>query len=565
MKRVYFLNTTLFKAISLILLISILTITECNCQQNVKPTKNVQSNGSALDFYKQYSSFTDPGEYAYLYNNLPDSLPELCSLIKSQFINYGWELEMYRDQIPEERWNETSKYPTVKSALKGLLSYDASGFVMNRKPENRLILTCRDNATMLASILKYRGIPVRVRYGFATYLIPGFHPYHVICEVWNKKDNRWMLVDPSADKIDFSRAEFEFANDVWLKMHNNEIDPELFGIPGEFTGLMPIILVLCSDQASILGNEYTIGQYPPILDYVIENNQIPSKHIKTLKKISELMKAIDAESISELREIYDNTPQIQFTKSFDPGTKIIENNTLITNSSTNKPLIEFLDIPGGTFTMGSPKDETGRVDDEVQHDVTLSAFKMSKYCVTVEQYNLFCDATGRIKPRYGPYGQANNPVTQVTWYDAQAFAEWMGCRLPTEAEYEYAARANTKTPFYTGACLTTDQANFNGEEPYSNCLKGINRKKPIPVGSFTPNSFGLYDMLGNMGEWCSDWYGEYNVNDKTNPKGPETGEQKVLRGGGFWVPAMKCRSASRVAVSPGNRGAGMSIRLVKDE
>ncbi len=343
MKRAYFRNTSLFKTTSIILLISILTNTICNSQQIVKPTKNIQFDDSVLDFYKLYSSFTDPGEYAYLYNNLPDSLPELCRLIRSQYINYGWELDDYRELIPEGRWNESVKYMTVRSALKGLLSYDSSGLVKNRKPENRLILTCRDNAILLASILKYRGIPTRVRYGFATYLIPGFHPYHVICEVWNKNDNRWMLIDPSADKIDFSREEFEFSNDVWLKMHNNKIDPELYGIPGEFTGLMPIILVLCSDQASILGNEYTIGQYPPILDYAIENKQIPSKHIETLSKIGELMKAIDAESISELKEIFDTNPQIQFTKSFEPEAKIIENNTLTNNSSTNKPHIEFVE------------------------------------------------------------------------------------------------------------------------------------------------------------------------------------------------------------------------------
>lgn len=118
----------------------------------------------------------------------------------------------------------------------------------------------------------------------------------------------------------------------------------------------------------------------------------------------------------------------------------------------------------------------------------------------------------------------NHPVTQVTWYDAAAFAEWMGCRLPTEAEFEYAARANTITPFYTGECLTTDQANFNGEEPYTNCEKGENRDKPLPVGSFPPNAFGLYDMHGNIWEWTSDWYGEYDLKDTLNPKGPETGK-----------------------------------------
>ena len=104
----------------------------------------------------------------------------------------------------------------------------------------------------------------------------------------------------------------------------------------------------------------------------------------------------------------------------------------------------------------------------------------------------------------------------------------MGCRLPTEAEWEYAARANTTTPFYTGNCISSGQANFNGNEPYANCEKSENRKKPLPVGSFPPNAFGLYDMHGNIWEWTNDWYCEYNVDNKLNPKGPETGTKKVI-------------------------------------
>ena len=231
--------------------------------------------------------------------------------------------------------------------------------------------------------------------------------------------------------------------------------------------------------------------------------------------------------------------------------------------SINKPTIEFVDIPAGTFIMGSPVTEQGRKDDEIQHEVTLSAFKMSKYTVTFEQYDLFCEATGRNKHR--AFQMGNHPVTQVTWYDAAAFAEWMGCRLPTEAELEYAARANTITPFYTGDCLTTDQANFNGEDPYTNCEKGENRDKPLPVGSFPPNAFGLYDMHGNIWEWTIDWYGEYDLKDTLNPKGPETGKNKVIRGGGWREPARECRSAYRSSVYPGNKGAGMSFRIVKSE
>jgi formylglycine-generating enzyme required for sulfatase activity len=177
---------------------------------------------------------------------------------------------------------------------------------------------------------------------------------------------------------------------------------------------------------------------------------------------------------------------------------------------------------------------------------------MSKYPITLEQYALFCDATGRTKPWGGEQG--NLPVSRVTWYDAQAFAEWMGCRLPTEAEWEYAARANSTTPFYTGDFLTSDEANFDGSQA-------------LPVGSFPPNAFGLYDMHGNILQWCNDWYAAYNVDDNINPKGPEKGTNKIIRGGGWHNVAWECRSAYRggVGLYPGTRGTGIGFRIVKDE
>jgi formylglycine-generating enzyme required for sulfatase activity len=527
---------------------------------------NESVDTSLLEFYCQYSTFTDPGEYAYLYKNLPDSLPELCRVIKSQFIHPNAELPEYREQIPEERWNELRKYPTVKSILQGLLSYDPRGFVNDRKPEDRLVLGCREYAILLASVLKYRDIPARVRTGHAPYLIPGFHASHTICEVWNEKEKRWMLVDPGTGMVDFSRNEFDFSYDAWFRLQKKEIDPGIYGNPGQYTGMISIVGKVCPDLASLLGNEYTVYQYAPILEYAFENkDQMPAEHTELLNTICELMKSPDADNLSKLQEIYNNNPVIQISKTIEISTETPAAITKAEKTSTNRPEIKFVDIPGGTFIMGSPVTEQQRQDDEIQHEVTLSAFKMSKYCVIVEQYNLFCESTGRIKPWYGPYGQANMPVTQVTWYDANAFAEWMGCRLPTEAEFEYAARANTTTPYYTGDCLTSDQANFNGQEPYTNCEKGEFRKEALPVGSFSPNAFGLYDMHGNMCEWTNDWYGEYDIDEKMNPKGPETGEIKVIRGGGFWNPGWRCRSACRVGDPPGNRGAGLSFRIVKDE
>ena len=367
------------KTATLIIMISILTVIGASSQQKVKFT----DDESVLDFYRQYSEFTDPGEYAYLYKKLPDSLPELCRLIKSQIIHPYGELQKYSEQIPEERWNEYMGYPSVKSILAGLVSYDSAGLVNDRKPEDRLVLGCNQNAILLASILKYREIPARIRNGHATYLMPEFHISHTICEVWNENDKRWMLVDPSMDMVDFDREKFDFSNELWLKMQNEEIDPNLYGLPGRYTGLVSILGKVCHDLASLLGTEYPINQYAPILDYAFDKDkQLSVEHIETLNKISKLMKTLDAENLSKLQAIYNNTPEIQIKESFEIEKRpeaMSDNNASVNNQSINKSISEFVDIPGGILMMGSPVTEQERKDDEIQHEVTLSAFKMTGY------------------------------------------------------------------------------------------------------------------------------------------------------------------------------------------
>lgn len=229
-----------------------------------------------------------------------------------------------------------------------------------------------------------------------------------------------------------------------------------------------------------------------------------------------------------------------------------------------KPTIAWVSIPAGTFTMGSPSSEVDREEDEIQHQVTLSAFKMSKYEVTFEQYDLFCDATGRSKPSDSGVGRGNHPVTHVSWDDATAFAEWMGCRLPTEAEWEYAARAGTTTPFSTGNSLTTSHANYNRNDPnYNNRTKGeYLLVKTMPVGSFAANAYGLFDMHGNVREWCSDWDGDYSTSAQTNPKGPSSGSHRVIRGGSCMDFSYDCRSAIRDYDNPANSGGNLGFRLV---
>ncbi len=228
--------------------------------------------------------------------------------------------------------------------------------------------------------------------------------------------------------------------------------------------------------------------------------------------------------------------------------------------------IEWADIPAGTFTMGSPQSEADRGDSEIQHEVTLDGFKMSKHEVTFDQYDAFCDATRRSKPTDEGWGRGKRPVINVSWDDAKAFADWAGAQLPTEAQWEYACRAGSQTPFNTGSCLSTDAANYDGNDPYQGCNSGSYQQKTMPVASYAANAWGLYDMHGNVWEWCADWHGGYPNSAQTNPEGPSTGSARVVRGGSWLYDAQYCRSAYRNNFnSPGIRDHHLGFRLVSPE
>ena len=217
--------------------------------------------------------------------------------------------------------------------------------------------------------------------------------------------------------------------------------------------------------------------------------------------------------------------------------------------------LEMVLVPAGKFMMGSPKKEVGRYDNKTQHEVTLTkSYYMGKYEVTQEQWEAVMGNNPSNRTKGAKY-----PVTDVSWDDCQEFIKKLNgitkgkYRLPTEAEWEYACRAGTSTAYSFGAKITPKDANYGDS--------GIG--KPKEVGSYKPNTFGLYDMHGNVWEWCEDWKVNYPKGAVIDPKGPAKGEYRVLRGGSFYVDVSAARSSVRYADTPTNRDFVNGFRLAR--
>jgi sulfatase modifying factor 1 len=227
----------------------------------------------------------------------------------------------------------------------------------------------------------------------------------------------------------------------------------------------------------------------------------------------------------------------------------------------------FVDAPAVSphgFLMGSPLNEPGRAHDEAQHRVIITRpYWIQTTPVTQEQWRLLM----RDNPSYFQ-DMDNLPVEGINWRDTYRFCETLSqyglqARLPSEAEWEFAARAGSRAAYRTGDTITPQDANFNGQYVTSSGRrKGEFRMRTTPVDLFPPNRLGLRDTAGNVWEWCLDWYDRYPAQPEEDPRGPRTGSNRVLRGGSWVNGPHECRVSSRYQVAPAVRGINLGFRIV---
>ncbi|MCV3215638.1 formylglycine-generating enzyme family protein [Plectonema radiosum NIES-515] len=251
-------------------------------------------------------------------------------------------------------------------------------------------------------------------------------------------------------------------------------------------------------------------------------------------------------------------------------------NHYLTEDLGNRVTLEMVYIPGGEFLMGSPESEGKRYSNErPRHSVTVKPFFMSKHPITQAQWREvanWSEVRQKLKKSPSRNGGKSHPISQISWFDAVEFCDRLSgktghsYRLPTEAEWEYACRAGTTTPFHFGETITSDLANYDGSYLYGSEKKGIYREKTTPVGSLqVANSFGLFDMHGLVWEWCLDhWHNNYN-NAPTNEDAwldSSENQIRVMRGGSWLNDPYSCRSSSRLQKNASDKSNNIGFRIV---
>jgi formylglycine-generating enzyme required for sulfatase activity/uncharacterized caspase-like protein len=242
----------------------------------------------------------------------------------------------------------------------------------------------------------------------------------------------------------------------------------------------------------------------------------------------------------------------------------------------NKSILEMVAVPGGSFLMGTSTNSKRLSKEKPQHQVTVKPFLMSKYTITNAQWRAVTSLSQvkrKLQTRPSRQWAARQPVVGVSWHDAIEFCDRLSkklgytYRLPTEAEWEYACRAGTETPFHFGETLTADLASYDATLPYKAAPKGNKREKAAPVGNFqVANSFGLFDMHGNVWEWCLDhWHESYDGAPTAGEAWLDNHENfnRVLRGGSWQNEPLRCRSACRWYGSIDEKANNIGFRIIQ--
>ena len=322
------------------------------------------------------------------------------------------------------------------------------------------------------------------------------------------------------------------------------------------------VLVVLEQQAA----SYTSLTIPPHLKVQLEEKR------QDVTRLEALLSQLQAGKSTALQDAVSTLPTFDFeVVTVDERGRKVSNRHLqaefYREDLGEGIALEMVSIPGGKFTIGSPESEPERSSWEgPQREITIKPFFMGKYPITQAQWQAVMGSNlSRLKG-------ANLPVENVSWNDAVAFCQQLSkrtgktYRLPSEAEWEYACRARTTTPFYFGETITPELVNYDGDYPYGNAPKGKYREQMTPVGSFqVANNFGLYDMHGNVCEWCADpWHESYRGIPADGSVWEFGGNDsyRMLRGGSWDLCSWHCRSAYRGKDVPDYRFKDIGFRVV---
>lgn len=389
---------------------------------------------------------------------------------------------------------------------------------------------------------------------------------------WNNQDDAFKNVaqgiKSAAEKLIRERQQKQAIREAAIAQYRQKA--EYFASDGKISFLELDILNDLQKKLGLLDSEASAIRKNALDSYKIYKEKIDIYKLSLIDFIDKQGYPLDENAETELKEFQEhyklkNEDVVRLRKEQEAK--------LFTENLGNGVVLEIVPIPGGKFFMGSPDNEPERYDSESpQHTVTIQPFFMGKFPVTQSQWAIVAGLKKvniDLDPDPSRFKGANRPVECVSWDDAIEFCARLSnktgktYRLPSEAEWEYACRAGTTTPFYCGETITTDLANYDGNYTYNSGSEGEYREQTTDVGKFPPNPFGLFDMHGNIWELCQDaWHENYNGAPTDGSPWMSENDNRLLRGASWDDAPWYCRSAGRNWYGRDSRSSYVGFRVV---